>query len=92
MGCSVVPKVDHHLVAEAPTPAFRGIIPLDDQMARGVEVGGPVLAWRFIDLGFLEVKDYPARTGRDPATGETVQIAASKKIAFRPAKDLKPAI
>lgn len=51
-----------------------------------------MLAWRFIDLGFLEVKDYPARTGRDPATGETVQIAASKKIAFRPAKDLKPAI
>ncbi len=44
---------------------------------------------RLNGLGILEVKDRPARTGRNPATGETVQIAASKKIAFRPAKDLK---
>ena len=43
-------------------------------------------------LGILEVKDRPARTGRNPATGEPVQIAASKKIAFRPAKELKAAI
>jgi len=47
---------------------------------------------RLNGLGILEVKDRPARTGRNPATGETVQIAASKKIAFRPAKDLKDAI
>jgi DNA-binding protein HU-beta len=43
-------------------------------------------------LGILEVKDRPARTGRNPATGATIQIAASKKIAFRPAKELKEAI
>ena len=43
-------------------------------------------------LGILEVKDRAARTGRNPATGETIQIAASKKIAFRPAKELKDAI
>ncbi len=47
---------------------------------------------RLSGLGILEVKDRPARTGRNPATGETVQIAASKKIAFRPAKDLKESI
>ena len=47
---------------------------------------------RLNGLGILEVKDRPARTGRNPATGEPVQIAASKKIAFRPAKDLKAAI
>ncbi|RYF12012.1 MAG: HU family DNA-binding protein [Deltaproteobacteria bacterium] len=40
----------------------------------------------------LEVKDRAARTGRNPATGATIQIAASKKIAFRPAKELKDAI
>ena len=47
---------------------------------------------RLNGLGILEVKDRPARTGRNPATGEAVQIAASKKVAFRPAKELKDAI
>src|SRR3954447_8031594 len=43
-------------------------------------------------LGVLEVKDRPARMGRNPATGAAVQIQASKKIAFRAAKELKQAI
>jgi DNA-binding protein HU-beta len=43
-------------------------------------------------LGILEVKDKPERAGRNPATGETITIKASKKIAFRPAKELKEAI
>lgn len=43
-------------------------------------------------FGSLEVKDRPARTGRNPATGAAIQIAASRKIAFRPAKELKAAI
>jgi DNA-binding protein HU-beta len=43
-------------------------------------------------LGILEVKDRPERTGRNPATGEPITIKASKKIAFRPAKELKEAI
>ena len=47
---------------------------------------------RLSGLGILEVKDRPARTGRNPATGETVQIAASKKIAFRAANELKESI
>ncbi len=33
-----------------------------------------------------------ARTGRNPATGEAIQIKASKKIAFRPSKELKEAV
>jgi len=44
---------------------------------------------RIAGLGILEVKDRPARMGRNPATGETVQIKASKTVAFRAAKDLK---
>jgi DNA-binding protein HU-beta len=40
-------------------------------------------------LGTLEVRKRDARTGRNPATGEILQIAASKKVAFRPAKELK---
>ena len=43
-------------------------------------------------FGILEVKDRPARMGRNPATGEAVQIAASRKVAFRVAKDLKSTI
>jgi DNA-binding protein HU-beta len=43
-------------------------------------------------LGTLEVRKREARTGRNPATGEMMQIAASKKVAFRPAKELKEAV
>jgi DNA-binding protein HU-beta len=43
-------------------------------------------------LGVLEVKNRPARMGRNPATGAAVQIQASKKVAFRAAKELKEAI
>jgi DNA-binding protein HU-beta len=43
-------------------------------------------------FGIIQVKDRPARMGRNPATGEAIQIKASRKIAFRPAKELKEAI
>jgi DNA-binding protein HU-beta len=43
-------------------------------------------------LGTLEVRQREARTGRNPATGEAMQIAASKKVAFRPAKELREAV
>jgi DNA-binding protein HU-beta len=47
---------------------------------------------RMSGLGIIEVKDCPARMGRNPATGAAVQIAASKKVAFRVAKELKEAV
>jgi DNA-binding protein HU-beta len=47
---------------------------------------------RLSGLGILQVRDRPARTARNPATGEAVAVAASKKIAFRPAKELKEAV
>ncbi|MBI0534451.1 HU family DNA-binding protein [Roseomonas sp. KE2513] len=47
---------------------------------------------RINGLGILEVKSRPARMGRNPATGQQIEIAASKKIAFRPAKELKEAV
>lgn len=47
---------------------------------------------RIAGLGILQVRKRPARTGRNPATGEPIKIAASKKVAFRAAKDLKEAI
>ncbi len=47
---------------------------------------------RISGLGILQVRHRPARMGRNPATGEAIKIKASKKIAFRPAKDLKQSI
>jgi DNA-binding protein HU-beta len=47
---------------------------------------------RLTGLGILEVKDRPARMGRNPATGAAIQIAASRKVAFRVAKELKDAV
>ncbi len=43
-------------------------------------------------LGILQVRKRAARMGRNPATGEQIQIKASKKVAFRAAKELKEAI
>jgi DNA-binding protein HU-beta len=43
-------------------------------------------------LGILVVRKRAARMGRNPATGEAIKIKASKKVAFRAAKELKEAI
>ena len=43
-------------------------------------------------LGILQVRKRAARMGRNPATGEQIKIKASKKIAFRPAKELKESV
>ena len=47
---------------------------------------------RIAGLGILQVRHRPARMGRNPATGESIRIKASKKVAFRVAKDLKESI
>lgn len=43
-------------------------------------------------FGKFKVAARDARQGRNPATGETIQIAASKKLAFTPAKQVKDAM
>lgn len=53
--------------------------------AKGEEINLP-------GFGKFKVQDRPAREGRNPATGETIQIAASKKVVFQPAKALKDAV
>ncbi|MBT2246255.1 HU family DNA-binding protein [Sphingobium sp. BHU LFT2] len=40
-------------------------------------------------FGKFKVKDSPAREGRNPSTGATIQIAAAKKLTFTPAKAVK---
>ena len=43
-------------------------------------------------LGIFQVRHRAARMGRNPATGEPISIKASRKVAFRAAKDLKMAV
>jgi DNA-binding protein HU-beta len=47
---------------------------------------------RIVGLGILQVRKRAARMGRNPATGAVIKIKASKKVAFRAAKELKEAV
>ncbi|MCE7798703.1 HU family DNA-binding protein [Sphingobium sufflavum] len=53
-----------------------------DAAAKGEEVS-------LNGFGKFKVKDAPAREGRNPSTGATIQIAASRKLSFAPAKAVK---
>lgn len=55
---------------------------IGDAAVAGEEVNFP-------GFGKFKVQARAAREGRNPQTGATVQIAASKKLAFQPAKALK---
>ncbi|MBP8233447.1 MULTISPECIES: HU family DNA-binding protein [Rhizorhabdus] len=58
---------------------------ITDAAQKGEEVSLP-------GFGKFKVTDRPAREGRNPATGATLTIAASKKISFTAAKALKDAL
>ncbi|QHV47506.1 HU family DNA-binding protein (plasmid) [Bacillus cereus] len=45
-----------------------------------------------LGFGTFEVRERSARTGRNPQTGEEMQIAASKAPAFKAGKELKDAV
>ena len=45
-----------------------------------------------VGFGKLSVKDRPARDGRNPATGATMKIPASKAVTFKVGKALKDAV
>ena len=47
---------------------------------------------QLIGFGTFEVKDVAAREGRNPKTGETITIAASKAPTFAAGKALKDAV
>jgi len=55
---------------------------ITDAAAKGEEVS-------LGSFGKFKVKDTPAREGRNPSTGATIQIAAAKKLTFTPAKAIK---
>lgn len=47
---------------------------------------------QLIGFGTFEVRERAARTGRNPQTGDEMQIAASKVPAFKAGKELKAAV
>lgn len=47
---------------------------------------------QLVGFGTFEVRERSARTGRDPRTGKTMEIAASKAPAFKVGQGLKDAV
>lgn len=60
-----------------------------DAIAEGLAADGKVT---LVGFGTFEVRSRDARTGRNPRTGETIKIQASRTPAFKPGKDLKEAV
>ncbi|MBF0140976.1 MAG: HU family DNA-binding protein [Magnetococcales bacterium] len=46
----------------------------------------------FVGFGTFAVAERPARKGRNPATGQEIQIPATKTVKFKPGKTLKEAV
>ena len=66
--------------------AKKAITAVFDQIAAAAAKGEEVSINGF---GKFTVKDRPEREGRNPSTGESMTIAASKMVAFTAAKGLK---
>jgi DNA-binding protein HU-beta len=78
---------DKHEIPKKQAEALLGdvVASIGKQLKKGAKI-------RIVGLGILQVRKRAARMGRNPQTGEAIKIKASKKIAFRAAKDLKDSI
>ena len=66
--------------------ALNGVIDvISEALAKGEKV-------QLIGFGTFEAKNRPARVARNPRTGESVKIAASKAPVFKAGKALKDAV
>jgi len=62
---------------------------MTDTIVKTIKKGSKV---RISGIGILQVKKRAARMGRNPATGESIKIKASKKVSLSVARDLKQAL
>ena len=69
--------------AEKALKAFTEVI--EEELKKGEKI-------QLVGFGTFEVSERAAREGRNPQTGETMQIAASKSPKFKAGKALKDAI
>ena len=69
--------------AEKALKAFTEVV--EEELKKGEKI-------QLVGFGTFEVSERAAREGRNPQTGETMQIAASKSPKFKSGKALKDAI
>jgi len=69
--------------------ATKAVDAVIDSITRTLRKGGTV---SLVGFGTFQVKSRAARMGRNPRTGEAIQIAASKVPGFKAGKGLKDAV
>lgn len=69
--------------AEAALKAFTDVVA--EELKKGEKI-------QLVGFGTFEVAERPARTGRNPMTGKTIEIAASKSPKFKAGKALKDSL
>ncbi|GAB3106883.1 HU family DNA-binding protein [Aestuariicella hydrocarbonica] len=74
-----IPKAAAGRAVDAMIEAVTGALKADDQVV-------------LVGFGTFSVKDRAARTGRNPQTGDPIQIAAAKIPSFKAGKALKDAV
>lgn len=70
----------------SPAAAGRAVDAVFGAITGELKSGGEV---RLIGFGTFTVADFAAREGRNPLTGEKIQIASSKQAKFKPGKRLR---
>ena len=74
-GKSGVTQVDVKKVVDALTDTVKDVV-IDESVT-------------LVGFGTFSTKYMPARTGRNPQSGDAIQIAGKNKIVFKPGKDFK---
>jgi len=69
--------------------ATRAVDAVFDAISEALQQGDKV---QLVGFGNFEVRERSARKGRNPQTGEEIEISASKIPAFKPGKALKEGI
>jgi DNA-binding protein HU-beta len=79
----------HDLIGGTKTQADQVMETVIDAIVKALKSGDEVSV---AGLGIFSTKMRPARTGRNPRTGQTIQVPAMRVPKFRPAKALKDAV
>ena len=75
-----------NLTEKDATAAVNGLLDsVQEALANGEKV-------QIVGFGTFETRERSARSGRNPQTGETIQVAAATVPAFKAGKDLKAAV
>lgn len=84
----IIDKV-HSVLNSTKADAERAVETVIDTIVSALKSGDEV---SIAGLGIFATKARPARQGRNPRTGETIHINATRTAKFRPAKGLKDAV